>query len=62
LATQWARRTISGRGTITAALADEILDLTEAGANRMTIGDQPYRFTLSLTHIAHHGAAIFAPA
>jgi hypothetical protein len=54
---------LTGRGTITAALADEILDLTEAGADRMSIGDQPpYRFTRSLTHIAHHGAVIFAPA
>jgi hypothetical protein len=53
---------LAGHGTIAAALANEILELTEAGANRMTIGAQPYRFTRSFAHIADRGAVIFAPA
>jgi hypothetical protein len=53
---------LAGHGTIAAALADEILELTHAGVNRITIGDQTYRFTRSFTHIADDGAVVFAPA
>jgi hypothetical protein len=52
---------LAGRGTITAALADEILELTQAGVNRITIGGQTYRFIRSFTHIDDGGAVIFAP-
>lgn len=51
-----------GHGTIAATLADEILEVTKAGANRITIGDQAYRFIRSFTHIAGCGAVVFTPA
>jgi len=34
----------------------------QVGVNRMTVGDQTYRFFRSFTHIADVGAVIFAPA
>jgi len=49
-------------GTISAAVADEILELTQVGLNRIAVGDQTYRFFRSFTHIADVGAVIFAPA
>jgi hypothetical protein len=52
----------AGHGTIAATLADGMLELTEAGANRITIGDQTYRFIRSFTHIADREAVVFAPA
>jgi hypothetical protein len=53
---------LAGHGTIAATLANGMLELTEAGANRITIGDQPYRFVRSFTHIVDRGAVVFAPA
>ena len=53
---------LAGRGAIAMALADEILELTAAGANQITIGDQTYRFIRSFTHIADRGAVVFTPA
>jgi hypothetical protein len=53
---------LTGHGTISAAVAYEILELTQVGVNRMTGGDQTYRFFRSFTHIADVGAVIFAPA
>ncbi|CAE6685587.1 hypothetical protein R69927_00024 [Paraburkholderia domus] len=53
---------LTGHGTITADVADEILELTHAGVNRIAIGGQTYRFVRSFTHIADVGAVIFAPA
>lgn len=53
---------LTGHGTIAVAVADEILELTQAGVNRITIGDQTYRFIRSFTHIADVGAVVFAPA
>jgi hypothetical protein len=52
----------TGHGTIAAALADQILELTQAGANRMTIGDQTYRFVRTFMHINDSGAVVIAPA
>jgi hypothetical protein len=49
------------RGTISKALADELLALTQAGLNRMTVGDQTYRFFRSFTLVAGVGAVVFAP-
>lgn len=43
-------------------LADEILELTQVGVNRMTVGDQTYRFFRRFTYIAYVGAVIFVPA
>ena len=48
-------------GTIEASLADEILRLTHAGINFLEIEGQPYRFVRRFTHIASHGAIVFAP-
>ncbi|MFM0499208.1 hypothetical protein [Paraburkholderia caffeinilytica] len=53
---------LTGHGTIAADVADEILELTQAGGNQITIGGQTYRFVRSFTHIADVGAVIFAPA
>jgi hypothetical protein len=53
---------LAGHGTIAATLVEGMLELTVAGANRMTIGGQPYRFIRSFTHIADVGAVVFAPA
>jgi hypothetical protein len=52
---------LAGHGTIAAALAGEILELTEAGANRITVGDQVYRFVRSFSQIAEGGAVVFTP-
>jgi hypothetical protein len=52
---------LAGHGVIAAALVTEMLELTEAGANRMTIGDQTYRFNRSFTNIADLGAVVFTP-
>jgi hypothetical protein len=49
-------------GTITAAVANEILELTQAGVNRITVAGQTYRFFRSFTHITDVGAVVFAPA
>jgi len=48
-------------GTISAAVADEILALTQAGVNRIAVGDQTYRFVRSFTHVANVGAVVFGP-
>ncbi|WP_341317648.1 hypothetical protein WN982_41040 [Paraburkholderia sp. IMGN_8] len=53
---------LTGHGTITTSVADEILGLTQAGINGITAGDQTYRFVRSFTHIANVGAVVFAPA
>jgi hypothetical protein len=53
---------LARHGTIGVALVDEILQLTTAGANQITIGDETYRFIRSFTHIADRGAVVFTPA
>lgn len=55
-------RPLTGHGTIPAGVADEILELTHAGINRIAVGDQTYRFVRSFTHIADVGAVVFGPA
>jgi len=52
---------LTRHGTISAALADEILEVTHAGANRISVGEQTYRFVRSFTHIRGSGAVVFAP-
>lgn len=49
-------------GTLEAPMVEEILELTRPGVNRITVGDQTYRFFRSFTHIAEVGAVVFAPA
>jgi nucleoside-diphosphate-sugar epimerase len=53
---------LTGHGAIAAAVADEILELTQAGVNRITVGEETYRFVRSFTHIGDVGAVVFAPA
>jgi hypothetical protein len=52
---------LTGHGTIAMGVADEILKLTQAGVNRIVVGDQTYRFVRSFTHVADVGAVIFRP-
>lgn len=52
---------LTDHGTIAAAVADEILERTQAGVNRIAIGNQTYRFIRSFTHIGNIGAVVFAP-
>ena len=53
---------LARQGTIAAAVADEILELTRAGVNRIELEDQVYRFVRSFTHVAGVGAVVFGPA
>ncbi|NMM04505.1 hypothetical protein HHL24_42550 [Paraburkholderia sp. RP-4-7] len=53
---------LTRHGSISVAVANEILVLTQVGPNRMTVGDQTYRFFRSFTHIDNIGAVIFVPA
>ncbi|QBR03918.1 hypothetical protein [Paraburkholderia pallida] len=50
------------QGTITALVAEEILQLTRTGRNQMEIAGQVYRFVRSVTHFEDRGAVVFAPA
>ena len=50
------------RGTISTSVADELLQLTQVGINRITVGDQTYRFFRSFTHIDGVGAVVYTPA
>ncbi|WP_250516429.1 hypothetical protein [Caballeronia sp. INDeC2] len=52
---------LTSQGTITSAIAREMLESTQVGLNRMTVGDQAYRFFRSFTYIADAGAVVFAP-
>ncbi len=52
---------LTRHGTIAADVADEILELTQAGVNQITVGDQAYRFVRSFTHITDVGAIVFGP-
>jgi hypothetical protein len=49
-------------GTLTASTVNEILESTRAGANRLSVGDEEYRFFRSFTQIDNVGAVVFAPA
>jgi hypothetical protein len=46
--------------TIPVELADQILELTASGSNRVQIGEQLYRFTRSFTEIEGVAAVVFA--
>jgi hypothetical protein len=47
-------------GTMTTALADDMLASTSSGANAMLIGEQPYRFVRSFTQIEDMAAVVFS--
>ena len=50
---------LARQGTIAAGVADEILELTRAGVNRVEVGDLVYRFVRSFTHVSGVGAVVF---
>jgi len=52
---------LCGSGAVAAALADEMLMLTQPGMNRITADGQTYRFTRTHRYIADCQAVIFAP-
>jgi hypothetical protein len=52
---------LTRRGSISISLANEILETTHAGVNRITIGEQAYQFFRSFTQIEDSGAVVFAP-
>ena len=52
---------LSRQGTISNAMAGELLELTHVGLNRITVADQTYRFFRSFTLVSDVGAVIFAP-
>lgn len=49
-------------GNIAATQAEEILEQTHAGRNRLEIGGQLYRFIRSFKHFEDRGAVVFAPS
>jgi hypothetical protein len=53
------REELKRRGTIAAALANEILNVTEAGANLLEIEGKSYRFFRSFTHMEGVAAVVF---
>ena len=53
---------LARQGTIATGVADEILELTRAGVNRIAVADQTYRFVRSFTHVGGVGAVVFGPA
>ncbi|MEQ5840475.1 hypothetical protein N0A02_13670 [Paraburkholderia acidicola] len=55
-----AREDLKRRGTIAATLANEILDVTQAGANLIEIDGKTYRFFRSFTHIDGIPTVVFS--
>lgn len=49
-------------GNIAATQAEELLEQTQAGRNRLEIGGQLYRFIRSFKHFEDRGAVVFAPS
>ncbi len=54
------REDVKRLGTVTASLANEILDLTRAGTNLIEIESRTYRFFRSFTHVDEVAAVVFA--
>lgn len=55
------REELKRRGTVPAALANEILNVTQAGMNVMEIEGRTYRFFRSFTHMDEVAAVVFSP-
>lgn len=53
------REELKRRGTVTASLANEMLDLTRAGPNLIEIEGRTYRFFRSFTHMDDVAAVVF---
>lgn len=54
------REELKRRGTIAATLANEILDITQAGNNLIEVDGRTYRFFRSFTHIEDVAAVVFS--
>jgi hypothetical protein len=54
------REELQRRGTIAASLANEILNVTEAGVNLIEIEGKTYRFFRSFTHIDEVAVVVFS--
>lgn len=52
---------LTDQGAIAAFQADEMLALTQLGLNRITAGDQQYRFMRSVRYIADRQVVVFTP-
>lgn len=53
---------LTRQGSVTGAVANEILAYTQPGANLITSGEQTYRFFRSFAQVGEAGAVVFAPA
>jgi hypothetical protein len=53
---------MTGKATIPAFLADEMLALTQDGTNVITVGGQSYRFTRSGAFTDNRAAVVFTPS
>lgn len=53
---------LPGRGTIAAAIGNEILELTQSGINKISVEGQMYRFFRSFAPVAEIGAVVFTLA
>jgi nucleoside-diphosphate-sugar epimerase len=54
------REELKRRGTIAAALANEMLNVTDAGMNLLEIEGKTYRFFRSFTHVDNVAAVVFS--
>src|ERR1700748_2710302 len=54
------REDLKPRGTTSAALANEILELTDVGANLLELDGRTYRFFRSFAHIGGPPAVVFS--
>jgi hypothetical protein len=56
-----ALESLTDHGVVAAIQADEMLALTRLGLNRMTAGEQQYRFMRSVRYIADRQVVVFTP-
>ncbi|SAK53675.1 hypothetical protein AWB79_02046 [Caballeronia hypogeia] len=54
-------RELKRHGAISKAVVDDLLGLTHTGLNRLSVGEQTYRFFRSFTVIDDVGAVVFTP-
>ncbi|CAL8473627.1 hypothetical protein [Caballeronia sp. S22] len=56
-----SRADLRSCGMIEKTLADEIVDLTHAGVNRIEVDGQVYRFIRRFAHISRRAVVVFDP-
>lgn len=54
------REDLKRRGTITASIANDIQDVTRAGANLIEVESRTYRFFRSFAHLDEDAAVVFS--